>query len=97
MVSAAVSSDVLDDDGSETSQRFEPSGRRATASQPREQPDDGDEDEQDLFITPVASLEISHTSFERTHRVPEGSHEMEKATPLGGQGSAWKYFQTKSH
>ena len=65
-------SDVLHDDGSEISEPFEPSGRRASASPPRGQPDNGDEDELDLFITPVASWEISHTSFERTRRVHEG-------------------------
>ena len=65
-------SDVLRDDGSENSEPFEPSGRRASASQSRGQPDNDDEDDLDLFITPVASWEISHTSFERTRRVHEG-------------------------
>ena len=71
-------SDVLHDDGSEISEPFEPSGRRASASQPRGQPDNGDEDGMDLFITPVASWEISQTSFERTRRVHEGSKRWEK-------------------
>ena len=71
-------SDVLHDDGSEISEPFEPSGRRASTSQPRGQPDNGDEDELDLFITPVASWEISHTSFERTRRVHEGSKRWKK-------------------
>ena len=66
-------SDVLHDDGSKISEQFEPSGRRAHTSQPCGQPDSGDEDDLDLFITPVPSWEISHTSFQRTRRVHEGS------------------------
>ena len=65
-------SDVLHDDGSKISEPFEPSGRRARTSQPRGQPDNGDKDDLDLFITPVPSWEISHTSFQRTHHVHEG-------------------------
>lgn len=77
-MSVAVSSDVLDNDGSEISERFEPSGRPASGSQLRDQPDNGDEDEHDLSITPtIASREISHTLFERTRRVHEDHKERE--------------------
>ena len=70
--------DVLHDDRSEISEPFEPSGRRASTSQPRDQPDIDDEDDQDLFITPIASWEISHTSFEKTRRVHQGSQRGKK-------------------
>lgn len=79
-------SEVLNDDGSEISEPLEPSGRRASASQPRGQPDSGDEDDQDLFITPVASWEISHTSFERTRRVHEGSQRGKKRPHRADKG-----------
>ena len=84
--------DVLHDDGNEISEQFEPSGRLASASQPRGQLDNGDEDDLDLLIAPVASWEISHTSFERTRRVHERITKREKATPPGGQGSTWRYW-----
>ena len=74
-----------------------PSVRRVSALESRDQPDNDDEEDQDLFITMVASWGISHTSFERTHRVNERPQRGKRATPPGGQGSAWKYWQTKSH
>ena len=54
----------------------EPSGRHA--SQPRSQPSKSDDDDQDLFITQVASWEASHTQFERTRRVCEDSQQAKK-------------------
>ena len=54
----------------------EPSGRHA--SQPRSQPSKSDDDDQDLFITQVASWEASHTQFERTRRVCEDSQQGKK-------------------
>ena len=71
-------SNVLHDDSSKISEPFEPSGRHASPSQPHGQPDNGDEDDLDLLITPVASWEISHTSFERTRRVHRGSQRGKK-------------------
>ena len=66
-------SDVLQGDWKEFSEPFQPSGIRSGASQPRSQPrNNDDEDDQGLFIIPVASWEISHTAFEITRRAQEG-------------------------
>lgn len=69
-------SDVLHDDGSEISEPFEPSGRRASASQPRDQncSTEGavDDDGEAIFITPVPSWHTSHTAFERTRKATTG-------------------------
>ena len=54
----------------------EPSGRHP--SQPRSQPSKSDDDDEDLFITQVASWEASHTQFERTRRVREDSQQGKK-------------------
>ena len=72
-------SDVLQNDRKEISEPFQPSGSRSGASQPQSQlKNNDDEDDQDLFITPVASWEISHTAFERTRRAHEGSQRGKK-------------------
>ena len=63
---------------SEALQDDEPSGRRASASQPRSQPNNTDEDDRDLYITQVPGWEVSHTEFERTRRVHEGSQQGKK-------------------
>ena len=74
-------SDVLQDDRKEFSEPFQPSGSRSGASQPRSQPENNDDEgDQGLFITPVASWEISHTAFERTRRAQEGSQRGKKRT-----------------